>query len=135
MSEQFSLAMLLKILALPRSSYYYHIKQLKPVDKNKVLKAKIKMIYDEHKGNYGYRRITLELRNQGFLVNHKRVQRLMKLMTLTARIHLTRVRLARKLIISFNDNLKLQSPTKSVILTSQNLPFQLVHKSCIYHQF
>ena len=86
MSEQFSLAMLLKILALPRSSYYYHIKQLKPVDKNKVLKAKIKMIYDEHKGNYGYRRITLELRNQGFLVNHKRVQRLMKLMTLTARI-------------------------------------------------
>ena len=58
--------MLLKILALPRSSYYYHIKQLKPVDKNKVLKAKIKMIYDEHKGNYGYRRITLELRNQAF---------------------------------------------------------------------
>lgn len=41
--------MLLKILALPRSSYYYHIKQLKPVDKNKVLKAKIKMIYDETK--------------------------------------------------------------------------------------
>lgn len=58
--------MLLEILALPRSSYYYHIKQLKQVDKNKVLKAKIKMIYDEHKGNYGYRRITLELRNQGF---------------------------------------------------------------------
>lgn len=86
MSEQFSLAMLLEILALPRSSYYYHIKQLKQVDKNKVLKAKIKMIYDEHKGNYGYRRITLELRNQGFLVNHKKVQRLMKLMSLTARI-------------------------------------------------
>lgn len=86
MSEQFSLAMLLEILALPRSSYYYHIKQLKQVDKNKVLKAKIKMIYDEHKGNYGYRRITLELRNQGFLVNHKKVQRLMKLMALTARI-------------------------------------------------
>ena len=78
--------MLLEILALPRSSYYYHIKQPKQVDKNKVLKAKIKMIYDEHKGNYGYRRITLELRNQGFLVNHKKVQRLMKLMTLTARI-------------------------------------------------
>ena len=56
-------AMLLEILSLPRSSYYCHIKQLKQVDKNKVLKAKIKMIYDEHKGNYGYRRITLELRN------------------------------------------------------------------------
>ena len=55
--------MLLEILALPRSSYFYHIKQLKQVNKNKVLKAKIRMIYDEHKGNYGYRRITLELRN------------------------------------------------------------------------
>ena len=40
--------MLLEILALPRSSYYYHIKQFKQVDKNKVLKAKIRMIYDEH---------------------------------------------------------------------------------------
>lgn len=78
--------MLLEILALPRSSYYYHIKQLKQVDKTKVLKAKIKMIYDEHKGNYGYRRITLELRNQGFLVNPKKVQRLMKRMNLAARI-------------------------------------------------
>ena len=44
------------------------------------------MIYDEHKGNYGYRRITLELRNQGFLVNHKKVQRLMKRMNLAGRI-------------------------------------------------
>ncbi|VEE20917.1 putative transposase, ISSmu1 [Streptococcus equinus] len=78
--------MLLEILSLPRSSYYCHIKQLKQVDKNKVLKAKIKMIYDEHKGNYGYRRITLKLRNQGFLVNHKKVQRLMKRMNLAGRI-------------------------------------------------
>ncbi|SUO80155.1 putative transposase, ISSmu1 [Streptococcus equinus] len=44
------------------------------------------MIYDEHKGNYGYRRITLELRNQGFLVHHKKVQRLMKRMNLAGRI-------------------------------------------------
>ncbi|MGV3010835.1 IS3 family transposase [Streptococcus thoraltensis] len=27
-------------------------------------------IYDEHKGNYGYRRIRLELRNRGFIINH-----------------------------------------------------------------
>ncbi|KFN86912.1 hypothetical protein H702_08955, partial [Streptococcus equinus JB1] len=71
---------------MARSTYYYHLKQLNKLDKNMVLKAKIKMIYDEHKGNYGYRRITLELRNQGFLVNHKKVQRLMKRMNLTARI-------------------------------------------------
>ncbi|WP_129559561.1 IS3 family transposase, partial [Streptococcus pneumoniae] len=38
------------------------------------------------KGNYGYRRIHLELRNCGFVVNHKKVQRLMKILGLTARI-------------------------------------------------
>ncbi|QGZ27915.1 IS3 family transposase [Streptococcus ruminicola] len=82
----FRLDILLEFSGLARSTYYYHLKQLNKLDKNKVLKAKIKMIYDEHKGNYGYRRITLELRNQGFLVNHKKVQRLMKRMNLTARI-------------------------------------------------
>ena len=82
----FRLDILLEFSGLARSTYYYHIKQLKQVDKDKELKAEIKAIYDEHKGNYGYRRITLELRNQGFLVNHKKVQRLMKRMNLTARI-------------------------------------------------
>lgn len=82
----FRLDILLDFTGLARSTYYYHLKQLNKLDKNKVLKAKIKMIYDEHQGNYGYRRITLELRNQGFLVNHKKVQRLMKRMNLTARI-------------------------------------------------
>lgn len=46
----------------------------------------IQVIYDEHKGNYGYRRIYLELRNRGFCVNHKKVQRLMKEMGLAAHI-------------------------------------------------
>ncbi len=53
---------------------------------NKELKAEIKAIYGEHKGNYGYRRIHLELRNRGYVMNHKKVQRLMKEMKLAARI-------------------------------------------------
>ena len=39
-------------------------------------------IYYENKGRYGYRRITLELRNRGFIVNHKKVLRLMNKMGL-----------------------------------------------------
>lgn len=42
------------------------------------MKSLISSIYHEHKGRYGYRRITLEIRNQGYLINHKTVQRLMK---------------------------------------------------------
>ena len=33
---------------------------------------KIKEIYYANKGRYGYRRITLELKNQGFNINHKK---------------------------------------------------------------
>ena len=38
---------------------------------------KIKEIFFYHKERYWYRRITLELRNQGYNVNHKKVYRLM----------------------------------------------------------
>ncbi len=62
------------------------MKQLDGFDKDKELKAEIQSIYCEHKGNYGYRRMTLELRNRGFMVNHKKVQRLMKVLGLSARI-------------------------------------------------
>ena len=71
---------------LPRSTYYYQLKQLDGVDKDKGFKTEIQAIFTEHKGNYGYRRVTLELRNRGFVVNHKKVQRLMKVLGLSARI-------------------------------------------------
>ncbi|WP_142358585.1 IS3 family transposase [Streptococcus mitis] len=83
---EFSLDILLKIIKLARSTYYYHLKQLDQSDKDYDIKAEIQSIYTEHKGNYGYRRMTLELRNRGFVVNHKKVQRLMKVLGLTARI-------------------------------------------------
>jgi len=83
---EFSLDILLKIIKLARSTYYYHLKQLDQSDKDDQVKAEIQSIYTEHKGNYGYRRMTLELRNRGFVVNHKKVQRLMKALGLTARI-------------------------------------------------
>ena len=51
---------------MARSSYYYHSKNLKKPDKYSSIKQKIIEIYDEHKGRYGYRRITLELQNQGY---------------------------------------------------------------------
>ena len=83
---EFSLDILLKAIKLARSTYYYHLKQLEKPDKDQELKAEIQSIFIEHKGNYGYRRIHLELRNRGYLVNHKRVQRLMKVLNLQAKM-------------------------------------------------
>ncbi|MDS4879713.1 IS3 family transposase, partial [Streptococcus pneumoniae] len=83
---EFSLALLLKAIKLARSIYYYHLKQLDKPDKDQELKAEIQSIFIEHKGNYAYRRIYLELRNRGYLVNHKRVQGLMKVLNLQAKM-------------------------------------------------
>ena len=83
---EFSLDILLKAIKLARSTYYYHLKQLDKPDKDQELKAEIQAIFIEHKGNYGYRRIHLELRNRGYLVNQKRVQRLMKVLNLQAKM-------------------------------------------------
>ena len=85
-SGGFRLDLLLETAYLARSTYYYQLKQLDGHDKYKEIKSEIQEIYYEHKGNYGYRRITLELRNRGFVVNHKKVQRLMKILGLSAQI-------------------------------------------------
>ena len=61
-------------------------------DKYADVKAEIVAIYHENKGRYGYRRITAELRNRGFRINHKTVQRLMKLLGLVCRVRVKKYR-------------------------------------------
>ena len=73
---------LLKLAEIPRSTFYYHLKQSKKIDKYKEIKEEIFSIFHENKGRYGYRRITLELRNRGFIINHKTVYSLMKILGL-----------------------------------------------------
>ena len=43
----------------------------------------IETIYFQHKSNYGYRRVTDELRRKGYLVNEKKVRRIMVKLNLT----------------------------------------------------
>lgn len=76
---------MLKIAEVSKSSYFYEISTYGREDKGKELKDAIAKIFDENKGRYGYPRITLELRNRGIHVNHKRVQRLMRQMGLMAK--------------------------------------------------
>lgn len=85
LKSDFEFSLLLEILDLKRSTYYYQLSKLTQVDKDYKIKYAIQEIYEMHKGNYGYRRITLELRNRGFLVNHKKVQRLMSILGLKAK--------------------------------------------------
>jgi len=74
--------MLLEISHIARATYYFYIKK-KDVDlKNEDIIDKIKEIFYTHQRRYGYRRITLELKNQGIQVNHKKVLRLMNKLNL-----------------------------------------------------
>ncbi|MFV8194575.1 IS3 family transposase, partial [Acinetobacter soli] len=62
-------------------------------------------IYNKHKGRYGYRRITLALRNMGLIVNHKCIQRLMQSMKLKSRIRITKYRSYKGQVGRVADNL------------------------------
>lgn len=75
--QQYPVEGLLKAVGLARSTFYYQQAALLAADKYLQVKARIKAIYDLHKGRYGYRRITAAIRKLGERINHKTVQRLM----------------------------------------------------------
>ena len=68
--------------SLPRSDYYYWKNRIDPDTKNSDLMDAITTIYTDNHKRYGYRRITLQLKNEGWLVNHKMVKRLMSKLNL-----------------------------------------------------
>jgi len=90
--QEFDLAVLLDCTSMARSSFYYHQKMLQKNDKYAEIKALIKQIYHRHKGRFGYRRITLVIKEKGITVNHKTVMRLMKVLGLKSIIRVKRYR-------------------------------------------
>lgn len=86
------LKMLLSVARLSRSTFYYELKRMEKEDKYASAKTEIQRIFAEHKGRYGYRRITAELQSRGFHRNHKVVSRLMKELGLVCRVRMKRYR-------------------------------------------
>ena len=71
--------MLLDLIGLARSVFFYRLKAKS--DKNAAISQEIASIYHDNHGNYGYRRITLKLR-ETIKINHKKVQRIMQVLGL-----------------------------------------------------
>ena len=64
---------------MPKSSYYeWKSKLSNPVDKDKKVKDEIRTIVEASRGRYGYRRVTMVLKNKAFNINHKKVLRIMR---------------------------------------------------------
>lgn len=74
--------MILSYDGMKRSTFYYQLKCIQKPDKYAELKEVIKSIFLENKKRYGYRRITLELKNRGYKINHKLVLKLMNQLAL-----------------------------------------------------
>jgi putative transposase len=70
--------MMLKIVNLPKSNFYYWDKTRQRPDKYQQIKQLIKATFDAHKGRYGYRRVASALAQAGKKVHANTVQRLMQ---------------------------------------------------------
>ena len=103
--QKFPLHMLLDIAQIPRATFYYHAKRMVREDKYAIIKTKITELFQEHQGRYGYRRITDELHNQNFAINHKTVQRLMKELGLVCRVRMKKYRSYKGEVGKVADNL------------------------------
>lgn len=67
----------MNISTLSKSTYFYTLNKVNFDEKNAKIINEIANIYTANKSRYGYRRITLELKNRGLVVNHKKVKRIM----------------------------------------------------------
>ena len=61
-----------------RAGFYRHWKEREPRSEELELRGRMQQIVLAHRRNYGYRRVTRELKSDGWAVNHKRVLRLMQ---------------------------------------------------------
>ena len=76
--DKYSLHQLLKCLCMAKSSYYYQRAVMKQSDKYAEIRIRIKIIFQENRKCYGYRRIHGELKKIGITVSEKIVRRIMK---------------------------------------------------------
>ena len=88
---------------MARSTFYYQRHQVLDGDKYALIKQRIRSIYDRHHGRYGYRRITAAMRQFGESINHKTVQRLMRILGLKSLVRPKKYR-------SFKGNVGLAAP-------------------------
>lgn len=69
---------LCRVASVSRAGFYRHWQEVEPDQEEVELRHQIQQIFMEHRGHYGGPRITRVLHQQGLLVNHKRVERIMR---------------------------------------------------------
>ena len=75
--EHLSIELMCRVAGVSRASFYRDWEQREPKAEAMELRARIQQIAIAHRRCYGYRRLTRDLKDQGWRVNHKRVARMM----------------------------------------------------------
>ena len=80
MSMQGSLSIepMCRVSQVSRAGFYRFLEEKHGVKQDMKLRSEMQRIALHNRRRYGYRRITAELRRQGWIVNHKRVQRMLR---------------------------------------------------------
>lgn len=60
------------LAGVSRAGFYRHLRASDNHEEEMHVQSEVQRITLEHRGQYGYRRMTAELRRRGMLVNHKR---------------------------------------------------------------
>ena len=66
-----------QLARVSRASYYRHWETVAPDEAEMAVRASIQKVVLTHRRRYGYRRVAVDLRRQGMVINHKRVLRIM----------------------------------------------------------
>jgi putative transposase len=77
MQGSLSIERMCQLTQVSRAGFYRHWQQKQPCEEEMAVRAEIQRIALEHRRQYGYVRITRELRECGWCVNHKRVLRIL----------------------------------------------------------
>jgi putative transposase len=67
-----------QLAGVSRASYYRHWETVAPDEAKMAVRACIQTVVLTHHRRYGYRRVAVDLRRQGMVINHKRVLRIMR---------------------------------------------------------
>jgi putative transposase len=73
-----SIERMCQLVPVSRASFYRWLAARAPAEENVAIRAAIQEIALAHRRRYGYRRVAYELRERGWIVNRKRVARLMR---------------------------------------------------------
>ena len=78
MQGSLSIERMCLLARVSRAGFYRFLRERLPREEDVEVRSAIQRIALEHRRRYGYRRVTVELKRRGMLVNHKRVARIMR---------------------------------------------------------